>query len=368
MTKAARLRVTLLSPFHGGSHAAWAAGLAQHSAHDLDIRGLPARFWRWRMEGAAHTLAADLDAAPVPDLLVATDMLDLATLLGLTRRRLATVPVVLYMHENQLTYPVQGRGDRNQDRHCGLINLNAMVAADLVVFNSAFHLEAWFEALPEFLARFPERHAVDVEALRTKCEVLGVGIETTDLSMTDGPRAPLVVWNQRWEHDKNPDDLMRVLCGVAERGVSFQLALCGEQAGGVPPALSRGIEMLGDRVVHQGHLARTEYTDLLGQARVVISTANHEFFGISVLEAACSGAHPLLPQRLSYPELFAEAAAECLYADLDDAIERLSGLLADPDPTRSVATSVAVSLRKRFGWSRLGPVYDRLFERVVASG
>jgi Domain of unknown function (DUF3524). len=47
-----------------------------------------------------------LTEASPPDAVLATDMLNLPTWLGLMRRQLpATTPVALYMHENQLTYP-----------------------------------------------------------------------------------------------------------------------------------------------------------------------------------------------------------------------------------------------------------------------
>ena len=36
---------------------------------------------------------------------------------------------------------------------------------------------------------------------------------------------------------------------------------------------------------------------------MIVSTADHEFFGISVVEAISAGASPLLPERLSYPEI-----------------------------------------------------------------
>ncbi len=47
---------------------------------------------------------------------------------------------------------------------------------------------------------------------------------------------------------------------------------------------------------------------------IVVSTAWHEFFGISVIEAVRAGCRALLPRRLSYPELFPK---EFLYDEGD---------------------------------------------------
>ena len=51
---------------------------------------------------------------------------------------------------------------------------------------------------------------------------------------------------------------------------------------------------------------------------VVVSTANHEFFGIAICEAIWAGAVPVVPDRLSYRDHVPES---CRYQTLDDAVE-----------------------------------------------
>jgi glycosyltransferase involved in cell wall biosynthesis len=373
-SRARRLRVCLISPFHGGSHRAWAEGLARQSVHDVQILSLPDRFWKWRMEGAALTMAPELEQVATPDLLIATDMIDLAGLLALTRRKLAQVPTMLYMHENQLTYSAGAPAamrlrSANRDRYPAMVNLTSMAVADSIVFNSEFHRADWFAALPAFLDRLPEAlPAATVGDIQERCATIPVGIETAELPQPDGtPRPPLIVWNQRWESDKNPAGLFRILHAVAAKGVAFEVALCGESAVGTPDEIRDGVASLGARVVHQGYLPRAAYTRLLGRARVVVSTAHHEFFGISVVEAASVGAHPLLPRRLSYPEVIGPAhGGACLYDGFGDAVARLTAMLGEPDPTRDAAMAVAADMRARYGWSELAPRYDALFERLTA--
>ena len=70
-----------------------------------------------------------------------------------------------------------------------------------------------------------------------------------------------------------------------------------------PREFDRIGERLGDRVVHVGHLDLGEYHRLLASSDVTVSTAEHETFGIAAVEAMAAGCVPLLPNRLSYPEI-----------------------------------------------------------------
>ena len=309
------MRILLLSPYHGGSHRAWAEGYQATSAHDVSLLTLPAHFWKWRMHGGAVTLARRwLESAPdlAPNLILSTDLLDLTTFLALTRTRTAAIPVALYMHENQLTYPLPAdpttgpmrRQLGERDRHYAFINYASMMAADRIFFNSQYHLENFFAALPPFLRHYPEYNELDtVMILREKSVVLPVGV---NLRRLDPPLPageledpPLVLWNQRLEYDKNPEGFISVLVSLAAEGIPFRVALCGERFGKPAERWEMGVAELGDRVIHNGYADDDLYRRLLWQSTLTVSTAGHEYFGISILEGPHARHPPLLSRSHS---------------------------------------------------------------------
>ena len=86
------MNVLLIAPYYGGSHSAWANGYVRHSAHQVELLTLPARFLKWRMHGAAASLAESVRKLEFqPDVILASDMLNLPAFLGLTRDILADV-------------------------------------------------------------------------------------------------------------------------------------------------------------------------------------------------------------------------------------------------------------------------------------
>ena len=101
------MKILLLEPFFTGSHQSWAKGYQQFSQHEVKILSMPGRHWKWRMYGGAVELASEAKKIQdfKPDLLLATDMLDVATFLALTKNIFPNTPVALYFHENQITYP-----------------------------------------------------------------------------------------------------------------------------------------------------------------------------------------------------------------------------------------------------------------------
>ena len=154
------MKILIIEPYFTGSHKQWAEGYKRHSSHEIKILSIKGQFWKWRMHGGAITLAKMFDAMDwLPDLILATDMLDLNTFLSLTRNKSNGIPTAIYFHENQLSYPwsPDDRDIKNKrDSHYGFINYSSALAADKVFFNSKFHMKSFLNSLSPFLKKFPD--------------------------------------------------------------------------------------------------------------------------------------------------------------------------------------------------------------------
>ena len=367
------LRVLLVEPFHGGSHASWAEGLAAHSRHEVVTVSLPGTSWRWRMRGASVSLAAATHDAVAadgpPDVVLASGMFDLPAWLGLTRRILGDPPVVLYLHENQLGYPLSP--NQRADDEFPLANWRSMVAADEVWCNSRFQLDELLGGLPALLDRSPdESHAHLLGEVSGRCSVVPVGVELVDVP-DPGDRddsadeLPLVLWNHRWDHDKNPAAVFRALVRLAAEGLGFEVAIAGENVRVDPREMVEARSALGDRVVQFGHLPRSDYVALLGRADVGVSAAAQEYFGISEVEAVAAGAVPGLPDRLSYPEVVPTAwHGSSLYPD-GGLTTRLREVLTGLPEWRARCEGLSAAMR-RFDWREVADIYDDGLEALAA--
>lgn len=376
------MKVLALEPWYGGSHKHFLKDLARHSSHDFKKVTMAARFWKWRMQGGAVTLAQKASERAArgyrPDVIFATDMVNLPAFQALTRLWSADIPVVMYFHENQLTYPI--RDDKERDYTYAYINYLSALAADRVVFNSRFHLDQFFEALPSLLRRFPDyTHLNTLRSLRAKSSVLHLGLDLAGhdkhAPAAEAERAqdggqPIVLWNQRWEYDKNPEAFFQVMNRLDDAGIRFRLVLAGEHFEEQPEGFERAFERYADRILHYGYAENfAEYSNLLHRADIVVSTARHEFFGIAMLEAIYCGCHPILPNRLTYPELVPENLhnpllhAPVLYEDEEQLFELLKRLLTGTDQT--LPKSVLQEIPRHLAWSEHVANFDALLTQIA---
>ncbi|MCJ7682300.1 MAG: DUF3524 domain-containing protein [Candidatus Aminicenantes bacterium] len=369
--------IILLEPYFTGSHKVWAEDYAAHSRHSVRILSMEGRYWKWRMHGGAVHLAHQFSHLDFkPDLIMATDMLDLSTFLALTRSTTADIPAALYFHENQITYP-WSPADRDikkaRDHHYGFINYSAALAAEGVFFNSLYHRDSFFEELPRFLKHFPDhRNTESIETIRLKSGVLPVGLDLSKLERLRPEknirsRPAVILWNHRWEYDKNPEEFFNALAILTDQGLDFQVIILGENFKRKPGIFEKAKQQLGPRVIHFGYCPDfTSYARLLYEADILPVTSNQDFFGISILEAVYCGCTPLLPRRLTYPELFPEQEfPDLFYNDTDDLIAKLTAVINGKEPYAQQNLRKAV---RRFDWKRMAPLYDGELEKIAEKG
>lgn len=337
-----RLRILAVEPWLGGSHARFLETWRARSAHQIDVLGLPARHWRWRMQGASLTLAERAAAeGPPPDVMLVSDYLDLPRFRGFLPAEWRPVPALIYFHENQLTFPgPDGERGIDGDSSLGFTNILSLIAAEGAAFNSRFHLEDFGQAARALMARLPRpRPAAELEAALNRAQVITPGVELDAIPLGRGPAIgePLrVAWNHRWEHDKAPGEFLQAVLTARERGAAIELTLLGQRFDQAPEDASVLAARLTPHIRHRGYASnRHAYAELLGGCDVVVSTARHEFYGISLLEGVAAGCAPLAPHRLAYPETLTADLASGLYADPQALVEHLIRAAADPEPGRA---------------------------------
>ncbi|HPF34413.1 MAG TPA: DUF3524 domain-containing protein [Candidatus Krumholzibacteria bacterium] len=363
------MRILFIEPYDGGSHRAFRESLTARSAHAITSLTLPARFWKWRMRSAAVWFGDRIREESLgADLILCSDYLNVADLRGLLPPPLDRAPVVQYMHENQLTYPLSP--DESFDYHFGFTNILSCLAADRTVFNSAFHRDLFLGAVDGFLGRMPEAVPRDVrDRIAARSTVLPVGIDRAPrppqapdpvLGRRAGP--PVILWNHRWEFDKRPEWFASSLMDLADEGLEFRVRLLGEerQRDEVFGPLR---DRLGDRVLDYGHRDdRADYEAALAASHVVVSCAAQEYFGISVAEAIHAGCHAVLPREQVYPSLYGDRCPGDHFYDGPDGLTALLRRVV-----RGEAAHVC-SLPARcdaFCWERLAPRYDALFTALA---
>lgn len=362
------LRILALEPYYGGSHRAVLDGLASRVDAEWTTLTLPARKWKWRMRGAAITMAAEARQLLAYhgcedrwDVVFASTFVNLAEFRGLAGPEIAAIPAVVIFHENQLVYP--NRHTAEWDFQFPLTNITSALSAERCIFNTAWNRDSFLGEIDSFLAGFPDHQPKGVaEIIATKSSVVHVPFDPACFDaapVVRGSRAR-IVWPHRWEHDKNPEEFFEAVNILAEEGLDFEVAVAGQQFRDRPDVFERAEALLGDRLIHLGEPKdRDAYAALLASSDVAVSTATNEFFGLAMIEASYAGAFPLVPDRLAYPELY---PGHMRYSDgmLADALRRLVVDRPKPGQARQIA--------ERFTFDRLVPQFESVLREVALGG
>ena len=320
------LHILAIDPFFGGSHRQFLDSVRDRSRHRWTVLGGKPVHWKWRMRSAPLEMAAAtkdvLRGGDPPDLVFCTEMLDLAQWRGIVRdSRLTVLPTVVYFHESQWAYPLHP--DARVDFHYGYTNLITALEADACWFNSRFHLDEFLRESRSFISRMPDgRDLHPIDDLARNSKVISPGFVAREVTRSGGSRVR-IGWVSRWEHDKRPDRFVELLDQLRQDGVDFDLVLLGSRPSRSCESLSCIRDRHGGAILHDRYVeSADDYWTWLGRIDVVVSTADHEYFGIAICEAIWAGAVPVVPDRLSYPELVPD---ECRY----DSVEAAAALIAE---------------------------------------
>lgn len=349
------MKILVLEPYFGGSHKRFLQDLQNILPHHFHFLTLPARKWKWRMRFSAPWFAEKLkDLTPDFEIILCSTFVDVSTFRGLAPKWASNIPIYTYFHENQFAYPVQIEDER--DYHFALTNLTTAASSDSVAFNSRYNLKTFLSGCEDMVKKAPDMKLDIVDSIRCKSKVLYPGMNFSQLDATmrrkQNDNIPVIVWNHRWEHDKNPEFFFKTLFSLDEEGFEFKLIILGQSFTRQPDIFNKVKQRLAHRILHFGYEKNIEkYYSLLKCGSLVVSTSTHEFYGMSVIEAVRAGCRPLLPCRLSYPELFPE---NFLYKDKVLGERMKKDLVQGP-----LDESVARKLTDLFSWDYLKGDYQQ---------
>ena len=302
--------ILLLSAYDAVSHQHWRKGLvAAFPEYNWTVLTLPPRHFAWRIRGNSLSWASmrreTLDKGY--DLIIATSMTDLSALKGMVPS-LANTPTLLYFHENQFDYPTTDKAFESVEAK--ITSLYAALAATRIAFNSEHNRQSFLNGVQALLKKMPDHTPSNIrELLNQRSVTLPVPIDSSWYGIgTDKSDTFTLLWNHRWEYDKAPERLFAALTQLQKRGVDFRIHMLGQRFRKTPAVFDQMRETLSAHIGEWGYIEEmARYQKIVGESHVVISTALHDFQGLSILEATAAGVVPCVPDRLAYPEFIPES-------------------------------------------------------------
>ncbi len=338
-------KLLLLSAYDAKSHQHW-RGLLQQELTEFDWTqiALPDRHFSWRVRGNSLSFASEYkhQLEQQYDGLIVTSMVDLAALRGFIPN-LAQIPTLIYFHENQFDYPQSIKRVFDANRiNAQITSIYSILCADQILFNSQYNLNTFFDGANKLLEKMPDGVTKGtLDEAYNKSRVLPVPINDkhwlVDNRSDQVNEKVSIVWNHRWEYDKQPEVFFKALKMLKQAGIEFDLHLLGQSFRKIPDCFLQAEKDLSNHIRTWGYQTRKVYDELLASADIVVSTAIHDFQGLSMLEAIASGCLPIAPNRVAYPEYIdqrdlypistqqpcLEAEAESLYQALKIKIDDL---------------------------------------------
>jgi len=330
-----KAKILLLSGYDAASHKHWRNILEKNiTEYDWTQIALPDRHFYWRVRGNSLSFAYQHREVLNQhfDCLIVTSMVDLSALRGLLPK-IATIPTLIYFHENQFAYPLTKNSNTNNSLiHAQLSSIYSLLCADRILFNSEHNKQTFFDGADKLLSKMPD--LVPKNLLRkslSKSKVVSVPIEREffvgaagNLNTSENTDSKIqILWNHRWEFDKQPEVFFSALGRLKNEEFDFELNIIGQTFRQSPDCFELAKEEFENEIVNWGFQQRSDYHKILQRSDIVVSSALHDFQGLSMLEAIASGCIPVAPNRVAYPEYIAkEQLYEVSQSELESNAEK----------------------------------------------
>ena len=367
-----KLNILYIEPFYAGSHKKWIEAYKKYSNHNIKILSLPGKKWKWRMHGGAITLAKNYNKLDKKfDLIICSDMLNLPVFKSLCNDGLLFSKTVMYFHENQLSYPWSPL-DKDlilkRDLHYHYINYTSSLVSEHNYFNSQYHLKSYIEGLKKYLKKMPDlRNESTIENIYRKSSSLPIGCDLKEYKSFKKKR-PIILWNHRWEYDKNPELFFNTLFELKNKKIDFSLIVLGEKYQEYPKIFDVARKKLKKEIIHFGYcLSHGEYLKWIKESNILPVTSKQDFFGISIIEAVGYGNYPILPKRLSYPELFQyNNNIDLFYSRDEELLGLLIKIIKNTDSMDKKRTILSHYIYKKYSWDTISKKYDKTFKLLFS--
>lgn len=365
------MAIAIVEPFYTGSHQKWCDQLKSKLFTDAQVFSLPGRFWKWRMHGGAITLANQVNQSNKQfEKIIVSSMVNLPLFKSLLKSDYSSVPIAIYFHENQFAYPWSPNDEDvklNRDENYKFINYTSALIADQVFFNSLYNKNSFLIGVNDFLDQFPDFNNKETfKVIQKKCKVLPLGLDLKTFDSYTINREPnLILWNHRWEYDKNPEAFYRLLVRLKENKYDFKLVVLGEHTSKYPEVFDIIKQEFKNELIHFGYVETfQEYASWLYRSTLLPVTSNQDFFGISVVEAMHCGVIPILPNRLAFPEHIYESKNLFLYESEEELFHRVRDLLSNKSfyeetLKKSILNKMFI---QKYDWSNIHEEYLNAFK------
>ena len=358
--------ILLLSAYDAVSQNYWRQQLeTELSEYRWTQLALPPRHFAWRQRGNSLSWSDEkyTQLEQSYDLLIVSSSTDISALRGF-RPNLARCPLIVYFHENQFAYPESATRHNLVDIQ--LTSIYSAWCADWLLFNSHHNMETFLQGAQRLIKKLPDHLPKGmIDKISAKSQVLPIGI-----NQAESPLKPLnyqagtplnILWNHRWEYDKNPAVFFAAIEQLIEYSIPFKMNIVGQQFRHSPAIFNQAEKQFAPYINHWGFQDRSCYLSLLQHCNLVVSTALHEFQGVAMQEAIASGCLPVTPDRLAYRE-YIPADLRYRSKNKNNEPSALAELILKIYRSGYPAINNPIA---DYSWSKIGKAYRTLIKRLT---